>query len=216
MATSIPRDCIIMTTWTFSAEPLTTLWLHLFSCSAALSLGLIIIRIILFLPSFLCPYCKFIPKLCQKYRSPFKTSEHNHHQFHFFFLGDILPESNLPAGLVTSYGCCPIIVSITTWTCLGGDPVLPTAVKSVPLSETLVIQPALPSSHPPLFVNQQLLECVAVKMQPRSLVFWFTNYFISLFKSQKSVFPFYKQKNQRWEHINILCKIPEGKFQSHF
>lgn len=85
MATSIPRDCIIMTTWTFSAEPLTTLWLHLFSCSAALSLGLIIIRIILFLPSFLCPYCKFIPKLCQKYRSPFKTSEHNHHQFHFFF-----------------------------------------------------------------------------------------------------------------------------------
>lgn len=98
----------------------------------------------------------------------------------------------------------------------GGHPVLPSAVKSVTLSETLVIPPALPSSHPPLFVNQQFLECVAVKMQPRSLVFWFTNYFISLFKSQKSVFPFYKEKNQRRENMNILCKIPEGKFQSHF
>ena len=178
-------------------------------------LGLIIIRIILFLPSFLCPCCKFIPKLCQKYRSPFKTSERIHHQFHFFSLETSFqsPISLLDLLLLTD--AAPLLSVLPRGHVWGGPcstyrSEICSAFRDTGNSTSPALVP------PPPFVYQQLLECVAVKMQPRILVFWFTNYFISLFKSQKSVFPFYKEKNQSRENINILCKIPEGKFQSHF
>lgn len=217
MAISVFRDCVIII-WTLSPEPLSTLWSHLFSCSTVLFLELTIVHIILFVPSFLCTYHKFIPKLFWKYKSAFNTSKHIHYQFHFF-LEDILLVITSPLDLWLPKDADPLLSVLQYGRNLraGGGIILPPTVKFISLSARLKSsnQQALFLASPPLFVNQQLLECVAIRMKPCILVFWVTEHLTSLFRIHKSEFPFYKEI-RGLKSINILRKILEGKLQAYF